>query len=160
MRRAFFAVFVLLSVFLECSAQEIQPLRVSVAYSNGLWLEGEYAIPLSSVTLSPALLIGDLSTTDVGVGVQVRVYPFSAVGAGFYGAVAGIYDYHYAGAAYTNLDAERIGVGYRLILFKVLTGNLEVGWSLQNTVGNDIGIFSNVTQPNSIYEEIGIGVAL
>jgi|GEM_PF-5595035 hypothetical protein len=160
MKKTLLALLVLLSIAARVEAQEPQPVRVGIEYDGNPWLEGEYAISISSMAIAPALFIGIPSATDIGVGIRARVYPFGPEGAGFYAAVAGIYDYHFSGAVYTNLDEERIGVGYRLILFKVLTGIVEVGWSARNTVGNSVGYFDNVAQPDSIYGEIGIGVAL
>jgi hypothetical protein len=151
MKKVLFAFLVLFAVIFKSQAQDLQPLRIEIEYNQDLWLEAEYAISLSTITIAPSVFVGNLSTTDVDFGIQARVYPFSNKGIGFYGTVAGIYDYHYSVFPYTNLDIGKIGIGYRLIHFKIMTGNIGIGWAMQSDSTNT---------PNSIYLELGLGVAL
>jgi hypothetical protein len=132
-------------------AQQLQPLRVDVEFSQSLWLEVEYAIPIASTTLAPVLSFGELSANSIEIGLAARVYPFSSNGDGFYATVGGLYTYDSAEILDNTLDSEKLGVGFRLILFKVLTGNLELGLSLQNNGSN---------QPFPVFGQVGIGVAL
>lgn len=152
MKRLLIALTGLVIVAASAMPQDLKPLRVQVEYDQSFWLEGEYAIPIvHSMVLAPALRIGDLSNTDIMVGIAARFYPFSRLAEGFYADLSGTYDYHYAGAPFSNLDSARIGVGYRLILFRFLTGIVEAGLRIPNA-GSSQGI--------SLYEELGIGVSL
>ncbi|MGA2546651.1 MAG: hypothetical protein ABSF43_08900 [Rectinemataceae bacterium] len=141
----------LLLVSLSIGAQELQPLRVEVEYNQGLWLEAEYAFPIASMTLAPALCFGEFSANSVGIGIEARVYPFSSRGDGFYVAIGGVYTYDSTQILSHTLDSEKLGVGYRLILLKVLTGNLELGLEAQNDGSGP---------PELFYGQFGIGVAL
>jgi hypothetical protein len=145
------SLFSLLLASLCINAQELHALRVEVEYNQSLWLEAEYAIPIASMTVAPALCFGKLSADSIEIGVEARAYPFSSKGNGFYAAIGGSYTYDSTQILRYALDTEKLGVGYRLILFKVLTGNLELGLEIQNNGSN---------QSFPMYEQMGIGVAL
>ncbi len=151
MRKIFLGLLFFSCFLVACSAQNSRPLRLGIQYDGNIWLEGEYAIPLFSMAIAPAVFLGNFAATDFDLGIQGRLYPFNSNGSGLYAVVAGIYTCYFSGGRYNTLDSERFGAGYRLIVFNVLTATIEGGWSVQN---------NNSTEPNSFYGEIGLGVAL
>jgi hypothetical protein len=151
MKRFVFAFLGLCAFSLSAMSQDIKPIRVQVEYNNGLKLNAEFVVPVGyDAFVAPGLSLGAITNNDFEVTLEARIYPFSPMGTGFFAAIAGIYTQSFTNVITTTLDSIHIGLGYRLIAFRVLTGIIGGGVSIPNDSG----------QQTAIYEQVGIGVAL
>lgn len=104
----------------------IKPLRVECIYDKyGIGPEVEYAFPSGNMNLA-LFLSGSFSLSEVDYGcftIGSRIYPFTIEGIGFY--ISPMENILLEGMETNNSAA--LDLGYRIMLFDLLTGFAEAG---------------------------------
>lgn len=152
-------VVVILSIFaFTAFGQEIKPFRVNItgiSFSMGASGIGfEYAIPVGTMTLGiEADALYGTANPWAFIG-NLRLYPFSSMGDGFYTSVNG--GYRTAGA-FNVSDSTAVGgaVGWRWIIFSFV--NLGVGAGVEYIMPFDT-TYNNGPSINPRLE-VSLGVA-
>lgn len=120
MKRLVLVVCSILIVSGFAYSEDIKPFRIEAALGHGLEVTGEYAFPISAVSLG--LKAGVCFQRDIGYTGSVHLYPFSSLGRWLY-AKAG---YYYSNDEVGDVHSYETGIGCRANFLKILTAHLEV----------------------------------